>query len=496
MRNYKTAIILLLLLVGILFAQGLIWSEPVLLLDDTLDYECNAEFDATIIGQDSVLISWLGGRDYGQGVRVRIWGPDGLSPIDELFTDREEPSVGNSSVSMNSEDYFVFGDEYCVAGKLGDWRNIDLPDFASHRYRELMKTDYLGRPWVFGQEGYALPTVNVYEDSAWSDLIYLTDPVYSSFKFDLLNVGDSTIIYITLFTWDKSFLVRVLTDSILNPVDTIANVDIFSWSVNYFWTGDSIWYFGLRPWDGITYLDTAYMMLGYGIGEDYHWDTLDINPYNEGCQWYPKFCKDYEGGIWAYWYGKGEMTPDSTSIARRVTYNRIAKFVDGSWALIDSFSPTDYNTPLLLFDELHPYPSYLIYEGASTNKLWGVKCLGLTNIEEKVPQIPEEISIQAYPNPFNSSVRIAVEGDCETPMRIEIYDINGRVIAEIPANNPVGEGLRPSRSSQNQKTGGSETAPLQNEVVWTPDESLPSGVYLVRATIGGQSTAKRVVYLK
>jgi len=32
--------------------------------------------------------------------------------------------------------------------------------------------------------------------------------------------------------------------------------------------------------------------------------------------------------------------------------------------------------------------------------------------------------------------------------------------------------------------------------IWTPDESVTSGVYLVRATIGDRAVKKKVVYLK
>jgi len=77
--------------------------------------------------------------------------------------------------------------------------------------------------------------------------------------------------------------------------------------------------------------------------------------------------------------------------------------------------------------------------------------------------------------------------------RIEIFDINGRIVADIP----VGEGLRPFRSSQNYKTGGSETVPLRNEtVIWTPNASLTSGVYFVQVRTSGESVSKKIIYLR
>ncbi len=125
------------------------------------------------------------------------------------------------------------------------------------------------------------------------------------------------------------------------------------------------------------------------------------------------------------------------------------------------------------------------------------------DIEENDIEKPGEIAISAYPNPFNSAVTIALEGagECDTPLRIEIYDVAGRMVETVtePVEVPVGEGLRPSRSSQTTKTGGSKTAPLRNGVfTWTPAPSLPSGVYLVRAAFddGSGSVSRKITYLK
>ena len=125
-------------------------------------------------------------------------------------------------------------------------------------------------------------------------------------------------------------------------------------------------------------------------------------------------------------------------------------------------------------------------------------CTGLEITETIIK--PQRFEIIATPNPFNSAVTINIAvspcqgGDVRRTegVQIEIFDLNGRMVYD----NPVGEGLRPSRSSQTTKTGGSETAPLQNEFIWQPVVSIGSGVYLVRARIGDESVSKRVVYLK
>ncbi len=106
---------------------------------------------------------------------------------------------------------------------------------------------------------------------------------------------------------------------------------------------------------------------------------------------------------------------------------------------------------------------------------------------------PVEIEIYAYPNPFNSSVRITGQGVCVTPLRIEVFDVNGRRLAVI---------ARPKAAaiSSNQGDCFVGQSPPRNdgvtESVWTPDENLGSGVYLIRATVGEEMITKRIVYLK
>jgi len=97
---------------------------------------------------------------------------------------------------------------------------------------------------------------------------------------------------------------------------------------------------------------------------------------------------------------------------------------------------------------------------------------------------PDEISLSLYPNPFNGAVTISlnvIPGLTRNP-EIEIFDINGRIVAEIPANGS--ESAKPSSTN----TSGAYR--------WQPAPALPSGVYLIRARFGGCETSRRVVYLK
>jgi len=101
--------------------------------------------------------------------------------------------------------------------------------------------------------------------------------------------------------------------------------------------------------------------------------------------------------------------------------------------------------------------------------------------------LPEKLSMRTWPNPFNSSVTISlsvIPGSTRNP-EIEIFDINGRMVE----NMAVGDG-----SPVPSATGRGDLAPTQ--IVWMPLDNLGSGVYLVRAKIGDETTSKRIVYLK
>ena len=108
----------------------------------------------------------------------------------------------------------------------------------------------------------------------------------------------------------------------------------------------------------------------------------------------------------------------------------------------------------------------------------------ISGIEEEFPPqtaLPEAFEISAHPNPFNSAVTITIDGVGAgfTPACVEIYDVNGRRVAEIiPPDPPLTRGEEERKSPLLRGDLGG--------LVWRPDESLPSGVYLVRARSAGK----------
>jgi len=103
---------------------------------------------------------------------------------------------------------------------------------------------------------------------------------------------------------------------------------------------------------------------------------------------------------------------------------------------------------------------------------------------DKAP-LPEKVGFHIYPNPFNSGVRCQVSGVGEQEIEIGIYDLRGNVVA-TPFNMQAQQGIAEGKESCAMKS-----------THWCPDESISSGIYLIRATTeDGFNETKRVFYLR
>jgi len=108
--------------------------------------------------------------------------------------------------------------------------------------------------------------------------------------------------------------------------------------------------------------------------------------------------------------------------------------------------------------------------------------------EWQVPK-PHTLSLSAFPNPFNSSVAITAPADAE----VEIYDLRGNVVFNHP--HSLSSLRSPSEYSPSLAKEGDGAQ--RQRVVWQPDESIASGIYLVRArTEDGRTATRKVVLLR
>jgi len=123
---------------------------------------------------------------------------------------------------------------------------------------------------------------------------------------------------------------------------------------------------------------------------------------------------------------------------------------------------------------------------------------------DESPSRPEHFTVSAFPNPFNSAVRISV-GEGLVPSCIEIFDIAGRRVETLRSsatslekggkeNTPLIKGVPENDNSPLNKGGCPEGT--GGILTWQPANNIGSGVYLVRAKVSGESVSKRIVYLK
>ncbi|MCK5833604.1 hypothetical protein KAH81_08040 [bacterium] len=108
---------------------------------------------------------------------------------------------------------------------------------------------------------------------------------------------------------------------------------------------------------------------------------------------------------------------------------------------------------------------------------------------------PAKMAIYAYPNPFNSAVKITINAP-ECPMGISssvalgIFNLSGRQVAELSDCCTVDDYHIVLKKGSTQLPSGAL------EFTWMPDETMTSGVYLVHARMGCKSVYKRLLYLK
>ena len=128
-----------------------------------------------------------------------------------------------------------------------------------------------------------------------------------------------------------------------------------------------------------------------------------------------------------------------------------------------------YYQPLEAFRGLQVVGDYAYVATEYSGEFMIFDVSAFAGIEEETHSIPEQISISAYPNPFNSACRVSAPPGAT----VEIFNILGNLVWSHTT--------APSGSS---------------EMLWTPDKSTGSGVYLVRATAGKQSATRKILYLK
>jgi len=126
---------------------------------------------------------------------------------------------------------------------------------------------------------------------------------------------------------------------------------------------------------------------------------------------------------------------------------------DGNWIVFESHIASDEDSP---------------------SALWRIRTPDLS-IEEGAKSSTFEI--KTFPNPFNSSVAITAPAGAE----VEIYDLRGTLRLRSVPDTP--------RSLSEVETTDNRA------FIWTPDQTMASGIYLVKAQTKDGGTAEKKVML-
>jgi len=169
---------------------------------------------------------------------------------------------------------------------------------------------------------------------------------------------------------------------------------------------------------------------------------------------------------WTYSYGIG--TPDSSNVYLIKTDSE--GYVE--WEQTYGGTGEDKGYSVSQTDD-GGYIIAGVYDQGPHTDVYLIKTDSLGNVDwiQEPGMKPKEISLNVYPNPFNSSCAIAIDGVGAwraMPLQIEIFDLRGNLIETLD----------------------------KTPCMWQPDEEIGSGIYLVRASAGEKTVSKKIVFLR
>lgn len=184
-----------------------------------------------------------------------------------------------------------------------------------------------------------------------------------------------------------------------------------------------------------------------------------------------------DGGICRSW-DRGttwEQCPGSSGMSWAVLGELDDNVLNGTGTTGVRWSPDLGDTWQLLNTGIETRCVWDITYGATPGQLFaGLRGFGVVELTEDQLGIsgptPAMLSISARPNPANGPVTLSVLGQGSETVTVRVFDTAGRLCATLDGY------------------GGSQ--------VWTPDESTPAGVYLVKAFTANGTAASRVVLLR
>lgn len=351
-----------------------------------------------------------------------IGGPPGVLAIrtdlngDTLWTRKWNGSWGHYAAYIN--------DAYLLAGHGGSDNDAEIIKFTDSG--DTLWTRYFGLPDGWPDAAFSVvPAANGEDGYAFTGYtITNNNPNSSDFWFVRIDNDGS-------FLWDRTYLEGVgfaMIQSGDGYVITGRN-EWTAYAMKIDASGSVIWenwYPGNVCRSIMEDSDGGYVIAGYKTSHNYDRDL-----------WFFKI--DADGNLlWERTFNFNNHDDMSWSVAPTIS----GDYLLAGYAKTDQYRPDAY---------------VILTPGEQSS------------INETQAQVLDRLELSVYPNPFNSSVMIsASEGN-----NVEIYDITGRLIHNMPINTRI-----------------------NTSAVWNPDKIVGSGVYFVRVKTGDKAVVKRVVYLK
>jgi hypothetical protein len=167
------------------------------------------------------------------------------------------------------------------------------------------------------------------------------------------------------------------------------------------------------------------------------------------------------------------MTWDITSLPTGISLGLMNNFTEQTFDLY-GFPSANFNMPEkggfeFPMDLMQTYPD--VGQAQFTLHVYS----DMASSDENINIVPDDIALHnAYPNPFNPSTTIQFDVKEMNHIKLNIYDISGRQVANLISKT---------------------MAPGNHQISWNPG-TLSSGVYLIELNSGTKSLKQKVTYIK
>lgn len=182
----------------------------------------------------------------------------------------------------------------------------------------------------------------------------------------------------------------------------------------------------------------------------------------------------YDGNTWTLYTDIiGAFHPDREGRMWVMGRERISVFDNGEWTIYDNPAGKPWLWGGLFFDSRGDLWFSVFNNGVVRFSLSG------TGIEESAVPRPSEITMQAFPNPFNSSVTLQFTIPRSGMVAIDVYSITGQKVRSY-AQRFMAVGKHSVRWDGRDDNGN----------------TVSSGLYLTHVSVGGVTASARMMLIK